>query len=73
MAMTKRKAKLEDGRYIVYFEFDKMAAPADASGRVVAAAPSRPRPARRPDTTTSGNAARRPDATDSAAAKKGGK
>ena len=31
--MTKRKTKLEDGRYLIYFEFDKKAAHADASGQ----------------------------------------
>ena len=33
MAMTKRKTKLEDGRYLIYFEFDKKVEPSDASGQ----------------------------------------
>jgi|GEM_PF-2855003 len=32
MGMKKRKIKLEDGRYLIYFEFDK-SAQADASGQ----------------------------------------
>ena len=56
MAMTKRKIKLEDGRYLIYYEFGSE--PTTRSGRslsrpgsVVAGPLSRPCPRRRSDTT----------------------
>jgi hypothetical protein len=40
MAMTKRKVKLEDGRYLIYFEFGEKPA---VAASIITARRSRPR------------------------------